>query len=253
MAELTIRGLIDRVSAGDIRIPAFQRDFVWEPDQVAFLVDSVYKNFPIGTIVFWQTDERLSTEKRLGSFELPEPKKDYPVNYVLDGQQRLTSLFSVFQTELSPSDSSWVDIYFDLEAAANLQDTSFYALDPSEVDAKRHFPINTFFDTVAYRAATKELTDDQAALVDDVQSVFKEYRIQNQTFETQDRNEVAIVFERINRAGTELDLFELLAAWSWSDDFDLIDKFRELQTKITDHGFAELTDERDLQLRIVRR
>lgn len=249
MAELTIRALIDRVSAGDIRIPAFQREFVWEPDQVAFLIDSVYKNFPIGTIVFWQTDERLSTEKKLGSFELPEPKKDYPVNYVLDGQQRLTSLFSVFQTELAPSDSSWVDIYFDLEAAANPQDTSFYALDPTEVDAERHFPINTFFDTVAYRNATKNLSDERAALVDEVQSVFKEYRIQNQTFETQDRNEVAIVFERINRAGTELDLFELLAAWSWSDDFDLIDKFRELQTKIADHGFEELTDERDLQLR----
>src|SRR6056297_1033211 len=131
MTELTIRALIERVSSGDIRIPAFQRDFVWEPDQVAFLVDSIYKNFPIGTIVFWQTDQRLTTEKRLGAFELPEPKRDYPVNYVLDGQQRLTSLFSVFQTDLQPSDASWVNIYFDLEAAANPQDTSFFALDSS--------------------------------------------------------------------------------------------------------------------------
>ena len=249
MADLTIRTLVDRVSEGDIRIPAFQRDFVWEPDQVAFLIDSVYKNFPIGTIVFWQTDQRLATEKKLGSFELPDPKKDYPVNYVLDGQQRLTSLFSVFQTELEPTDTSWVQIYFDLEAAENPQDTSFFALDASEVDPERHFPINTFFDTVSYRKATKSLNDERAAIIDKVQEKFKEYRIQNQTFETQDRNEVAIVFERINRAGTELDLFELLAAWSWSDDFDLIDKFRELQAKISDHGFEELTDERDLQLR----
>ena len=36
---------------------------------------------------------------------------------------------------------------------------------------------------------------------------------------------MAIVFERINRAGTELDVFELLSAWSWSDDFDLVEKF----------------------------
>ena len=63
MSDLTIRMLIERVSSGDIRIPAFQREFVWEPDQVAFLIDSIYKNFPIGTVVFWQTDERLKTEK----------------------------------------------------------------------------------------------------------------------------------------------------------------------------------------------
>ena len=90
---ITIRRLIDRITSGDIRIPAFQRDFVWEPEQVAFLLDSIYKGFPIGTVILWKTDTRLKTEKRLGLFELPEPQKDYPVNYVLDGQQRLTSLF----------------------------------------------------------------------------------------------------------------------------------------------------------------
>ncbi|MDJ0685822.1 MAG: DUF262 domain-containing protein [Alphaproteobacteria bacterium] len=249
MADLTIRTLIDRVSSGDIRIPAFQRDFVWEPDQVAFLIDSIYKNFPIGTVVFWQTDERLKTEKKLGSFELPPPRRDYPVNYVLDGQQRITSLFSVFQLDLQPTDSTWVDIYFDMDAADNPQDSSFVALEASEVDLERHFPISTFFSSVEYRKATNDIGNDRVALVDEVQAKFKEYRIQNQTFETQDRNEVAIVFERINRAGTELDLFALLAAWSWSDDFDLIEKFGELRDKISEHGYEELTDERDLQLR----
>ncbi|WP_394180995.1 DUF262 domain-containing protein [Yoonia maritima] len=250
MADLTIRNLIDRVTSGDIRIPAFQRDFVWEADQVAFLIDSIYKGFPIGTIVFWQTDERLKTEKHLGAFKLPEPKRDYPVNYVLDGQQRLTSLFSVFQTDLTPEDNSWVDIYYDMESANNSQDTSFYAFSEGEDDPSRHFPIRTFFDTVAYRKATKALTDEQAGLIDAVQARFYEYRIQNQTFETSDRNEVAIVFERINRAGTELNLFELLAAWSWSDDFDLIEKFGDLQDRIAEHGFEDLINERDLQLRI---
>jgi uncharacterized protein with ParB-like and HNH nuclease domain len=82
-----IRQIIERISSGDIRIPAFQRGYVWEPEQAAFLLDSIYKGFPIGIIVLWQTDERLKSEKNLGSFALPEPKKDYPVNYVLDGQQ----------------------------------------------------------------------------------------------------------------------------------------------------------------------
>lgn len=250
MADLTIRNLLERVSSGDIRIPAFQREFVWEPDQVAFLMDSIYKGFPIGTIILWQTDERLNTEKHLGSFRLPDPKRDYPINYVLDGQQRLTSLFSVFQNELIPEDNSWIDIYFDMEAENSPQDTCFYALTEDEADSVRHFPMKTFFETLAYRDATNNLSREQIALVDSVQEKFKEYRIQNQTFETDDRNKVAIVFERINRAGTELNLFELLAAWSWSDDFDLIEKFDALQDKISEHGFEELVDDRDLQLRI---
>jgi len=72
---LNIRRLIDRITSGDIRIPAFQRDFVWETEQVAFLLDSIYKDFPIGTVILWKTDTRLPSEKDLGAFKLPEPAK----------------------------------------------------------------------------------------------------------------------------------------------------------------------------------
>ena len=157
---IPIKKLIDRISSGDIRIPAFQRNYVWEPDQVSFLLDSIYKEFPIGTVILWKTDNRLNSEKKLGFFELPEPQKDYPVNYVLDGQQRLTSLFSVFQTELKPTSNEWVDIYFDLNAEENIQESLFIALDASEVDPNRHFPVKTLFDSVAYRKATKSLTEE---------------------------------------------------------------------------------------------
>tara|TARA_R110002124_G_scaffold114544_1_gene269978 strand:+ start:1274 stop:2764 length:1491 start_codon:yes stop_codon:yes gene_type:complete len=223
---------------------------VWEPDQVAFLLDSIYKDFPIGTVILWQTAERLAVEKDLGSFRLPEPKKEYPVNYVLDGQQRLTSLFSVFQTDLEPLDDNWVDIYFDMQAEENVQESLFVALSDAEVDLDRHFPVKTLFDTLAYRRACENLPDDKVANVDILQTKFREYDIQTQTFETDDRTKVAIVFERINRAGTNLDTFELLSAWSWSDDFDLVDNFKDLQQEIVEHGFADLCDEKELQLRI---
>lgn len=247
---ITITKLIERISSGDIRIPAFQRDFVWEPEQVAFLLDSIYKGFPIGTMILWKTDKRLDTEKRLGCFELPPPKKDYPVNYVLDGQQRLTSLFSVFQTELVPVSEEWVDVYFDMSAKEAIQESLFAALEPTEVDPSRHFQVKTFFDSVAYRKATRNLSDEDVVKIDAVQDKFKTYLIPNETFETEDRNKVAIVFERINRAGTELDVFELLAAWSWSDQFDLVQKFQDLEEKIEDHNFDDLCKERDLLLKV---
>lgn len=247
---LTIRKLIDRVTSGDIRIPAFQRDFVWEADQVAFLLDSIYKKFPIGTVIFWKTDNRLTSEKDLGRFTLPEPRRDYPVNYVLDGQQRITSLFSVFQTELTPNKGKWVDIYFDLKAIENIQESIFLALENSEVDSSRHFPVNVLFDTVEYRKATASLDDELVRKVDILQERFKEYIIPNETFVSDDRNNVAIVFERINRAGTELNVFQLLSAWSWSEDFDLTEKFEELQNDIIEHEYDELCKDQDLQLRM---
>jgi hypothetical protein len=156
----------------------------------------------------------------------------------------------VFQTELAPTSDEWIDIYFDMTSEENVQESLFLALDDSEVDLTRHFPVKTLFDSVEYRKATNDLSQELVVKIDALQDKFKSYLIPNETFETDDRNKVAIVFERINRAGTELNIFELLAAWSWSDQFDLVDKFDELQEKIIDHGFEELCNDRDLQLRI---
>jgi len=249
---LTIRKMIDRITSGDIRIPAFQRGYVWNPDQVAFLLDSLYKGFPIGTIFLWKTDERLKTEKDLGRFILPEPKKDYPVNYILDGQQRLTSLFSVFQTELQPSirtENEWIDVFYDLNSDENIQESCFFALKDSEVDPTRYFPVKTMFDSVKYRKATKDLSNSQVEQIDRVQEKFKEVFIPAQTLETDERSNVAIVFERINRAGTELDTYQLLTAWTWSEDFDLQEKFDELFKEIEPFGFSDLSEDKDLQLK----
>ncbi len=48
VATITIRQLLQRITDGEIRIPTFQRDFVWEPDRVQFLMDSIFKGYPIG-------------------------------------------------------------------------------------------------------------------------------------------------------------------------------------------------------------
>lgn len=247
---LTIRKLIELICSGDIRIPAFQRDYVWDHDQVAFLIDSIYKGFPIGTIFLWKTDNRLKFEKKLGQFTLPEPRRDYPVNYVLDGQQRITSIFTVFQNELKESNDALINIYFDLDGDESNQESCFLALEDSEVVNDRYFPINTLFDPVKYRKSTTNLDDNQITKIDNLQFRFKEYIISNEVFESDDRNAVAIVFERINRAGTDLNKFDLLSAWSWSEDFNLKEKFIELDSELDSYGYSSLSKDKDLQLKI---
>ena len=137
--------------------PSFQRGFVWEPEKVAFFIDSLYKGYPIGSLLFWRTNIRLENERQLGNYSLPEPTKGYPLDYVLDGQQRITSIFSVFQTELTAVStvSSWMDIYYILGSSVESQQSQFVPLDANNVDAKKHFPLNCLFDSVKYRKATE--------------------------------------------------------------------------------------------------
>jgi uncharacterized protein with ParB-like and HNH nuclease domain len=58
------------------------------------LIDSILKGYPIGTFVFWKTKERLRSVRSLGNQELSEPEKGESVDFVIDGQQRLTSLYA---------------------------------------------------------------------------------------------------------------------------------------------------------------
>jgi len=250
MAEYSIRDMITKVNSGQIRIPVFQRGFVWEPDAVAFLMDSIYKGYPIGSLLFWRTKEVLKTERQLGPFGLFKRDPDYPIDYVLDGQQRITSIFGVFQTDIAPTgDDSAFKIYFDYTADRDAQETQFLALKDEEVDSARHFPLKTLFDTVNYRRQTERFEDSLAKKIDQLQEIFKESRVPIQIIETEDKPKVAIVFERINRKGIPLDIFQLLSAWTWSDEFDLKSKFEELTEELEPFGFEGVGEDIGLLLR----
>ena len=83
------------IDNGAIKIPKFQRDFVWSEEQTAKLLDSMLKGFPVGTLIFWKTKERLRHIKEIGNIKLPPTPRGDMTNYVLDGQQRITSLYCV--------------------------------------------------------------------------------------------------------------------------------------------------------------
>ena len=63
MPELSIRKIIEKTLSGEIRIPSFQRGFVWEPEKVAFFIDSLYKGYPIGSLKSLSSIERLLPKK----------------------------------------------------------------------------------------------------------------------------------------------------------------------------------------------
>lgn len=250
MEHISIPDILDQVAKGQIRVPAFQRGYVWEPDRVAYLMDSIYKRYPFGTLLFWRTKEKLTVERDLGPFKLPEPREDYPVDYVLDGQQRITSIFGTFQTNLpAGSGPAWTDIYFDTEAEDSAQDTLFVALSPTDAAGTRYFPIRTLFDPAAFRRATSKLHDDKVTRIDRVYTAFQQTQIPVQVSKTEDKATVAIIFERVNRQGVELDTLQLLSAWTWSEDFQLQEAFKDLTEELAPFGFEGVGGDSNLLLR----
>lgn len=85
--------------------------------------------------------------------------------------------------------------------------------------------------------------------MDALQEVFKETRVPVQLITTEDRATVAIVFERVNQKGVELDTLQLLSAWTWSEDFDLQRKFDELAGELEPFGFGDVAQDKNLLLR----
>src|SRR6266480_3831608 len=93
--SVTFTNLFAEILDGTIKIPQFQREFVWPRHKSSKLLDSIVKGFPIGTFILWKTDERLRSIRNLGGIDLPDTTPGDAVKYVLDGQQRLTSLFVI--------------------------------------------------------------------------------------------------------------------------------------------------------------
>lgn len=116
---LGFSAVLNDIERGRIKVPQFQRDFVWTKEKSAKLLDSILKGYPIGTFILWKTKEQLRVVRNLGSFALPEtPEGDF-VDYVLDGQQRLTSLFASVRGLTIPREDRQDDfsqIFVDLSA-----------------------------------------------------------------------------------------------------------------------------------------
>lgn len=108
-AELTptaqkIDKIIKRIDEADIKIPAFQRGYVWKQDQIIELLESIVAEYPIGSVLLWKTDEKLNSTRNIAGYKIPDRDEFYPVNYALDGQQRMASIYGVFSSQIEQED-----------------------------------------------------------------------------------------------------------------------------------------------------
>jgi hypothetical protein len=93
--NVTVAELVERFDSGEIRLPLMQRDYIWRPKKVTALLDSLYRAWPIGSFYVWRAEDDHPTRARIGM--VPKRRLDGFYGFLLDGQQRLTSLSLAIQ------------------------------------------------------------------------------------------------------------------------------------------------------------
>lgn len=95
--DITVRELVDKVQRNELTLPEMQRRYVWPATRVRDLLDSLYRGYPSGTILVWETDEDI--QDRALAIEATKNPTTSQRLLLLDGQQRITSLSAILTGE----------------------------------------------------------------------------------------------------------------------------------------------------------
>lgn len=233
-----IEELVRLVKDGHIKLPKFQRPFVWTKQNILELLDSIYKGYPIGSILLWLTKQKLASERSIADLEISELDEEYPVNYLLDGQQRLSTLCGVLFWNGKDKKSVW-NIVFDLEKEEFLYD--------SENDKIQYFKLNKLLDTMDFIEQCSKFVGNpkQTLYTRNAQKLLnsiKDYKIASVRIGDMSLNEVAPIFERINSTGRRLTMVDLMRAATWSGEFDLSDTISMVREVLEEKGFETVPE-----------
>ena len=234
--------LLDRIHSGDMVLPDFQRDFVWEPSATQALIVSIANNYPAGSILRVRDRQRAFSSRE---FEGAPPPASEHTFLVLDGQQRLTSLYQAFY---GVGDHRYCLDIRALIDGADFEDAIDYLRRTKGAVAKREaiewqaeqllMPLSTLhkgstgFSKWASQVARTRQGAERDQLEDQLQELEAQWinRIDQYVFPvvtlSADTEPAALctIFETLNRTGVKLSVFELLTARFWSQDL----KLREL-------------------------
>lgn len=115
--------LIEKYLNGELRIPQFQRSYVWSENMIIELMDTLMKGLSIGAFVFWDTKERVKSFRNIGNINKLDSPKGENISYIIDGQQRLTTILACVSgakiVDKNGKIQDFSKIYINLEADIN--------------------------------------------------------------------------------------------------------------------------------------
>lgn len=252
--------LLYMVGCGKIQLPDFQRSWVWDNEKICKLIESIASGYPMGAAMFLETggsQVRFTYRKFTGVTESNLSSPDY---LVLDGQQRLTTLFQVFHSQNAVQTCSqanrgkelkrfyYLDIRKALDPNADMLD-AVISIDESKIlteDIGRNikldlsttekeyenlmFPLNLAFSSSEIRRWERGLARNYDETILDLFDQFDEdilanissYKIPVITIGKEaSRDAVCQIFENVNTGGVKLTVFELITATFAADEYNL--------------------------------
>lgn len=227
------------VKSGDIKLPRFQRPFVWRRTDMLKLLDSIYKGYPIGSLLLWNSSQRLKSERDIAGLKVDEEATVYPTSYLLDGQQRLTTLCGALFWDGNNSNSIW-DIHFDLEAEEFIY--------PKGSDSTSTFPLNHLLETHKFikqcmKFAHHDRHHTYTERAEKLLRTIKDYKVAVVKIGDMSIEQVAPIFERINSTGRKLTIVDLMMAATWSNGFDLSSEIKNIQDSCNAKNFSSISEQ----------
>lgn len=230
-ARYKIEDLLRFVQQGKVRVPRFQRPLRWTADDVEKLFDSIYKGFPIGTLLFWVRDAEADTVE-LGPVTILAPRQT-EANWVVDGQQRITALAASLLPATQEERDPRFEISFDLEREI------FSKTRPGDSDTR--LPVRTAHDLQRVLAWLRErdigprLQDRAFRLADKLRN----YELPAYLVTTDNEEALQVIFDRTNTFGKSMTRAEVFRALNTSSGEPRSD-IGTLDTEITALGFGSL-------------
>ena len=232
----TLGGLLSAIDVGQIGLPDIQRPFVWKNVKVRDLLDSMYRGYPVGYLLLWQTGLDVS-HKSIGG----KQKQVAPSLVIVDGQQRLTSLFAVFTgQEVVRSNFSRERIKiafnplngrFDVASAATNNDPSFIP-DITPLLSGQMALFDVFDDYIARLQNARTVTDADRKAAQGALTALQNLSMfpltALQLASTVSEEDVAEVFVRVNSKGKPLnqaDFILTLMSVFWDDGRTALEEF----------------------------
>ncbi len=233
-----LKKVFNEMENGNIKIPRFQRGYVWERSKIVKLLNSIYSQYPIGSFFIWVASmEYAHFCKEITELNLPELPESNNLSFILHGQQRITSLYVALNNKkLNGTDYSTI--------CFNLEKKEFQI--PRLKNEKHNIPAWKLFDTTAYGDILSEyVVNDRpkSEVWRECQQIFTDYPISVIKTLKMDLEQVVTIFERINQGGKRISLFDLVHASAWSPEFDMRDKINCFNNEQNVKNFGELENE----------
>lgn len=278
--------LLTNADRGKLQLPDFQRGWVWDDERIKSLIASVSVSFPVGAVMMLETGgEHIRFKPRPLDGTAAPIREVVPETLILDGQQRLTSLYRALMSQqaVDTKDSKGKRIrrwyYIDMKKAIDPQveqedailsvpedrllrefggSISLDLSAPEYEFANDLFPFNRVFQVSAWRRAYNKHwnhNEEKSCLFDEFEETVlarvSGYLLPVITLKKETPKEaVCLVFERVNTGGVDLTVFELLTASFAADDFQLRDDWalRDKRMKSNHPVLANLKSDDFLQV-----